>query len=121
MKKIHYIPVLISFGIAITLSGCFDLDKYPEGMLSSANALSSSSEMQKYLNQFYESGVKIHPGGLGAGGIAFGDMCSDNMVGASPQVRLSGLMTLSNASNLSNYNHIRNLNFMLANAGNNKE
>ena len=47
MKKIHYIPVLISFGIAITLSGCFDLDKYPEGMLSSANALSSSSEMQK--------------------------------------------------------------------------
>lgn len=121
MKKIHYISVLISFGIAITLSGCFDLDKSPEGMLSSANALSSSSEMQKYLNQFYESGVKIHPGGLGAGGIAFGDMCSDNMVGASPQVRLSGLMTLSNASNLSNYNHIRNLNFMLANAGNNKE
>ena len=75
MKKIHYISsVFISFGIAITLSGYFDLDKYPEGMLSSANALSSSSEMQKYLNQFYESGVKIHPGGLGAGGIVFGDM-----------------------------------------------
>lgn len=83
--------------------------------------MSTTSEMQKYLNQFYQTAVKAHPGGLGASGIAFGDMISDNMVGASPDVRLSGLTTLSNASALSNYNHIRNLNFMLINADNNKE
>lgn len=121
MKKIHYISTLVFWGMTLAFTGCFDLDKFPQGELSSANALSTTSEMQKYLNQFYENGVKKQPLGLRADSIAFGDMRSDNMVGASPEVRLSGLMTLSNASPLTNYNHIRNLNFMLINAGNNKE
>lgn len=121
MKKIHYITSLVFLGITFVLTGCFDLNEFPQGELSSANALSTTSEMQKYVNQFYESALKTQPGGLGASGIAFGDMRSDNMVGASPEVRLSGLMTLSNASALTNYNNIRNINFMLINAGNNKE
>lgn len=121
MKKIHYITTFVFLGMTLAFAGCFDLNKFPQGELSSANALSSTSEMQKYLNQFYESAVKTQPGGLGPSGIAFGDMRSDNMVGASPEVRLSGLMSLSNASALTNYNYIRNVNFMLINADNNKE
>ncbi|MDD2283945.1 MAG: RagB/SusD family nutrient uptake outer membrane protein [Paludibacter sp.] len=122
MKKIQYITSLLYVTIALILTGCFDLDKFPEGELSSTNALSSNSEMEKYLNQFYESAVKTQPGGLASAvGIAFGDQRSDNMVNASPNVRLSGLTTLSDASTLSQYNYIRNLNFFLANVDNNKE
>lgn len=118
---IKYIKIIIALLIIIIFTGCFDLDKLPQGELSSTNALTSTSEMQKYLNQFYESAVKKQPYVLGNDGIAYGDKSSDNMVGASPDVRLSGLMTLSDASKLSYYDNIRNVNFMLANIDNNKE
>lgn len=121
MKNLNYISTLFFLVIVVTFVGCFDLDKLPQGQLSSANALSTTSEMEKYLNQFYQSAVKGHPIGLNGSGIAFDDMRSDNMAAASPEVRISGLTTLSNAAALSNYNNIRNLNFMLVNAGNNKE
>ncbi len=122
MNHLQYILIALMSGIVLFFTGCFDLDKIPQGEFSSANALSSNSEMEKYLNQFYESGVKTQSGALAnASGIAYGDQRSDNMVNASPNVRLSGLMTLSNASTLSQYNKIRNINFFLTNAKNNKE
>ncbi len=122
MKKNQYFKYLLFVAITVMFTRCYDLDKFPQGELSSSNALSSNSEMEKYLNQFYESGVKTHPGGLAsATGIAYGDQRSDNMVNASPNIRLSGLLTLSNASTLTQYNNIRNINFFLANVENNSE
>lgn len=121
MKKIQYLSILIFLGITVAFTACFDLDKLPQGQLSSANALSTTSEMQKYLNQFYENAVKGQPGGLGSDGIAFSDKRSDDMVGASPETRIAGLTTLSNATALAQYSNIRNLNFFLINSVNNKE
>jgi len=122
--KIRYFKIISSLLLFFSffLHGCFDLDKYPEGQLSTVNALSSTSEMEKYLNQFYESGVKIQPYGLATStGIAYGDQQSDNMVNSAPNTRLAGLIALSDASKLNNYNYIRNLNFMIENINNNKE
>lgn len=122
MKKIYITNIILSLTLLFGLTGCFDLDKFPEGQLSTVNALSSNAEMEKYLNQFYQSAVKTQSGGVAnASGIAFGDQQSDNMVNAAPTNRLAGLITLSNASRLSDYNNIRNLNFMIANFNNNKE
>ena len=122
MKKIYITNIVLSLVLLFGLTGCFDLDKFPEGQLSTVNALSSTAEMQKYLNQFYESAVKTQPGNVAsASGIAFGDQQSDNMVNAGATNRLAGLITLSNASKLGEYNNIRNLNFMIENFGNNKE
>lgn len=121
MRKIKNISAIIFLGIAVSFTSCFDLNKFPEGQLSSANALSTTSEMHKYVNQFYQSAVKGHPGGLGPSGIAFGDIRSDNMAGASPEVRIAGQLTLNSAGKLANYNNIRNLNFFILNIDNNKE
>lgn len=42
------------------LCSCFDMDKYPEGReLSSVNSFTSTTEITKYLNQFYESTLKL--------------------------------------------------------------
>lgn len=122
MKKIYTINIILSLALLFGLSGCFDLNKIPEGELSTADALSSTAEMEKYLNQFYQSGVKGQPGNVAnASGIAFGDQRSDNMVNAAPTNRLAGLVTLSDASKLNEYNQIRNINFMIENFDNNKE
>ena len=122
MKKIYIKNLVLSLILLFGLTGCFDLEKFPEGQLSTVNALSSNAEMEKYLNQFYESAVKGHPTNVAnASGIAFGDQQSDNMVNAAPTNRLAGLVTLSNASRLGDYNNIRNLNFMIENFKNNRE
>ena len=122
MKKIYLINIVLSLTLLVGLTGCYDLDKFPQGELTTVNALSSNAEMEKYLNQFYQSAVKTQPSNVAsASGIAFGDQQSDNMVNAGPTTRLSGLLTLSNASKLSNYDYIRNLNFMILNFDNNKE
>lgn len=122
MKKIYITNIALSIVLSIGLTGCFELDRFPEGQLSTVNALSSTAEMEKYLNQFYESAVLTQPGGVAsASGIAFGDQQSDNMVNAAPTNRLAGLITLSDASSLNNYNNIRNLNFMIESFDNNKE
>ena len=122
MKYLYITNIVLSLALLFGLTGCIDLEKFPEGELSTVNALSSTAEMQKYLNQFYQSAVKTQPGNVAnASGIAFGDQLSDNMVNAGPTNRLAGLVTLSNASRLSEYNNIRNINFMIENFGNNKE
>ena len=121
MKK-HIIKTTLVLSVFLGLTSCFKLELAPEGELSTVNALSSTAEMEKYVNQFYETGIRTQPGGLAtASGIAYGDQRSDNMVNSAPNTRLNGLLTLSGAAKLSNYDYIRNVNFMIENIDNNKE
>ena len=121
MKK-YIIKTILVFSVLLGFTSCFKLELAPEGELSTVNALSSTAEMEKYVNQFYESGVRTQPGGLAtASGIAYGDQKSDNMVNSAPNTRLNGLLSLSGAAKLSNYDYIRNVNFMIENIDNNKE
>lgn len=121
MKK-HIIKKTLILLVFFALTSCFKLELAPEGELSTVNALSSTAEMEKYVNQFYETGVRFQPGGLAtANGIAYGDQKSDNMVNSAPNTRLAGLVTLSGAPKLTNYDYIRNVNFMIENIDNNTE
>lgn len=125
MKKRN---IFLGLALAFSLSGCFDLDKMPEGVLSTAQPFSSTGEMRNYLDQFYQTGnpkyqddkIKVNFGdglrtqdfGAGGGsGIAGYDTHSDNMSASSVSARLAGETTLSGASKLTNYTAIRNLNF----------
>ena len=128
MKKRN---IFLGIALTFTLSGCFDLDKMPEGVLSTAQPFSSTGEMRNYLDQFYQTGNPKYNGinfgdglrvqGFSAGGgsdIAGYDTHSDNMASSSVSTRLAGETTLSGASKLTNYTAIRNLNFLLCNLGN---
>lgn len=122
MKKRNIFLGLI---LAFCLTSCFDLDKMPEGVLSTAQPFNSTGEMRNYLDQFYQTGAAYGSGlraqdfGAGGGGnIAGYDTHSDNMSSSSVSSRLAGETTLSGASKLSNYTGIRNLNFLLNNLGN---
>ncbi|ADV42482.1 RagB/SusD family nutrient uptake outer membrane protein [Bacteroides helcogenes] len=120
MKKKNIIAALL---ITLGLTGCYDLDKVPEGELSTSTTFfGTTSEITKYLNQFYETGVRTQPGGVGsAQGIAFGDNNSDNMILNSVDTRLAGESSLSDAVKLTNYTYIRNLNFLINNWNNCKD
>lgn len=101
---------------ATTLTSCFDLDKSPEGVLSTVNPFTSLGEMNSYLDQFYQTGVKGQDfNSWGSGGIAGIDMNSDNMASGSVNTRLNGGLTLANAGKLGHYYNIRNVNFFLNN------
>jgi hypothetical protein len=126
-KRNIFISLVLIFG----LSGCFDLDKMPEGVLSTAQPFGSTGEMRNYLDQFYQTnnpkygnvtfGDGLRAQGFNAGGgdyIAGYDIHSDNMSASSVSSRLAGETTLSGASRLTNYTAIRNLNFMLCNLDN---
>lgn len=103
----------------IFLTGCFSLDKSPEGVISTDRPFSSLGEMQSYIDQFYESGLRAQGFvGWGTGFIANGDLQSDNMSAGSVNTRLNGEMTLSNASKLGTYTYIRNVNYLLNNLDN---
>ena len=122
MKKRNIFLGLI---LAFSLTSCFDLDKMPEGVLSTAQPFSSTGEMRNYLDQFYQTGAAYGSGlraqdfGAGGGGnIAGYDTHSDNMSSSSVSTRLAGETTLSGASKLANYTGIRNLNFLLCNLDN---
>ena len=45
----------LSLTLGSGLSSCFDLNKEPEGTLSTTKPFASTGEMQNYLNMFYES------------------------------------------------------------------
>lgn len=122
MKKRNIFLGLI---LAFSLTSCFDLDKMPEGVLSTAQPFSSTGEMRNYLDQFYQtdanygSGLRAQGFAAGGGGnIAGYDTHSDNMSSSSVSSRLAGETTLSGAAKLSNYTGIRNLNFLLCNLDN---
>lgn len=133
MKKRN---IFLGVILAFSLTSCFDMDKMPEGVLSTAQPFSSTGEMRNYLDMFYQIGnpkyeddkIKVNFGNglrgqdFGAGGsgdgIAGSDINSDNMSSSSVSSRLVGETTLSGAAKLTNYTAIRNLNFLLANLDN---
>lgn len=127
--------IFLGLVLILGLTGCYDLDKTPEGVLSTATPFTSIGEIRNYLDQFYQTGnpkyylnnqgVNFGDGlraqGFDAGGgqyIAGYDTHSDNMSASSVSTRLAGETTLGNASRLTNYTAIRNLNFLLCNLDN---
>ena len=117
--KIKNIYILL-LGMA-TLSSCYDLNKEPEGTLSTTNPFTTVGEINGYLDQFYNTGIREQAFGSGSEGIAYDDINSDNMSTGSVSARLNGDLTLANASALSEYTQIRNVNFFLNHLGNSKE
>lgn len=122
MKLNKYIYLLLFVG---TLTACYDLNKVPEGELSTAHPFSSVGEIRNYLDQFYQvyapygDGVKAQ--GFDAGGgnyIAGFDTHSDNMASSAVSTRLAGEMSLGNARKLNEYTAIRNINYLLDNLHN---
>lgn len=115
MKKI--LSICLAAGLALT--SCYDLDREPEGQLSSAKPFKTTGEMSSYLDQFYQSGVRDQGFSAGGGGgIAGNDVNSDNLAGPSVNTRIAGSNSVSSASSLGNYNYIRNVNFFLNNLDN---
>lgn len=128
MKKRN---IFLGMALVLSLTACYDMDKMPEGVLSTAAPFASTGEMRNYLDQFYQTGnpkydeVNFGDGlraqGFTAGGgsdIAGYDTHSDNMASSSVSSRLAGETSLSGATKLDNYRAIRNLNFMLGNLNN---
>lgn len=116
MKKRH---IFLGLALMLGLNACYDLDKEPEGVLSTATPFTSTGEMRNYLDQFYESAVREQGFAAGGGsGIAGNDVNSDNMASSSVNTRLAGETALSSASALSDYTKIRNVNFFLNNLDN---
>ncbi len=113
MKKIN---ILLAFALSVGFTGCYDLDKMPEGVLSTTNPFQSVGEIRNYVDRYYESGL-MGQGFMagGGGGIAGQDCNSDNMSGISANTRLMGQMALSNASSMSGYTNVRNINYLLDN------
>lgn len=128
MKKKN---ILLGLVLIFSMTACYDLNKMPEGVLSTTLPFTSTGEMKNYLDQFYQTGnpkydkVEFGDGlraqGFDVGGgqyIAGYDVHSDNMAASSVSTRLAGETSLSNASELNNYTAIRNLNFLLCNLDN---
>lgn len=113
----------ITIGLAsvFCLTGCYDLNKSPEGVISTVGAFSTIGEMNSYLDQFYETAVNAQGFDWNGNFIASGDLVSDNMSGSTVNTRLNGALALSNASKLTNYTYIRNVNFFLNNLDNCEE
>lgn len=115
MKLTHYIYI---GALTLSVSSCFDLNKEPEGVLSTVKPFTGVGEMTSYLDQFYESGVREQGFNWTGAYIASGDLISDNMSGSAINTRLNGDLTLANAGKLNAYTQIRNVNFMLTNLDN---
>ncbi len=106
-------------GMGLVMTSCYDLDREPQGVLSSAKPFTTTGEMSSYLDQFYQSAVRTQDLQAGGGqGIAGGDCNSDNMASPSVNQRIAGRMSVSNASTLGNYTYIRRVNFFLNNLDN---
>lgn len=112
----------LSLALGTLLPSCFDLNKAPEGQLSTSRPFASTAEMQNYLNQFYETGLR-HQGfrAGGGGGIAGDDVLSDNLSGSAVNSRLDGRLSLSSAAVLTTYTQIRDVNYLLAHRDNTPE
>ena len=115
MKLTHYIYI---GALALSVSSCFDLNKEPEGVLSTVKPFTGVGEITSYLDQFYETGVHGQGFDWRIMYIASGDLMSDNMSSSAINTRLNGDLTLANANKLDAYTQIRNVNFLLNNLGN---
>ena len=132
MNRIYRIILGLCFSIGLT--ACFDLDKTPEGVLSTSEPFMSAGEIRNYMDQFYQTGDPkyydsnnngvyfgdgLRSQGFDAGGgqyIAGADTYSDNMSSSAVNTRLAGELSLSSATALTNYTAIRNLNYLLTHA-----
>ena len=115
MKLTHYIYI---GALTLSLSSCFDLNKEPEGVLSTVKPFTGVGEITSYLDQFYEKGVREQGFNWTGAYIASGDLISDNMSTSAINTRLNGDLTLASAGKLDAYTLIRNVNFLLNNLGN---
>ena len=130
MKNIH---LLIASVLCLGTTSCFDMNQEPQGEMSTVGAFTTTSEINMYLNMFYQGSVPVMGGGTvnnsaiktqsssSTNGIAFGDANSDNLYPNAIDTRLAGETSLSNAAELSDYKAIRNVNFLLQNIQNCEE
>lgn len=116
MKKLN---ILLALALSFGFTGCYDLNKMPEGVLSTTNPFQSIGEIRNYVDRYYESGL-LGQGFMagGGGGIAGQDYDSDNLTSTTADTRLMGQMALSNAGSIQNYTHVRNINYLLENIEN---
>ena len=127
MKNIH-LP--IASVLCLGTTSCFDMNQEPQGEMSTVGAFTTVSEINMYLNMFYQGSVPVMGGGTvnntaiktqsssSTNGIAFGDANSDNLYSNAIDTRLAGETSLSNAAELGDYKAIRNVNFLLQNITN---
>ena len=127
MKNIH---LLIASVLCLGTTSCFDMNQEPQGEMSTVGAFTTVSEINMYLNMFYQGSVPVMCGGTvnntaiktqsnsSTNGIAFGDANSDNLYPNAIDTRLAGETSLSNAAELDDYKAIRNVNFLLQNITN---
>ena len=89
MKKRN---ILLGLALAFCFTACYDLDKMPEGVLSTAEPFRSTGEIRNYIDRYYEFGVRTQ-GFMagGGGGIAGNDVNSDNLASAAVNSRLDGI------------------------------
>lgn len=116
MKKRN---ILWCMALALGLVGCYDLDKTPQGVLSTAEPFRTIGEIENYVNRNYETGVRgqgFMAGG--GGGMAGADVNSDDMASAAANTRLMGQLSVRNGGSLfNNYYNIRTINYLLENCG----
>lgn len=127
MKNIH---LLIASVLCLGTTSCFDMNQEPQGEMSTVGVFTTVSEINMYLNMFYQGSVPVMGGGTvnntaiktqsisSTNGIAFGDANSDNLYPNAIDTRLAGETSLSNAAELDDYKAIRNVNFLLQNITN---
>lgn len=127
MKNIHLLIVSV---LCLGTTSCFDMNQEPQGEMSTVGAFTTVSEINMYLNMFYQGSVPVMGGGTvnntaiktqsisSTNGIAFGDANSDNLYPNAIDTRLAGETSLSNAAELDDYKAIRNVNFLLQNITN---
>lgn len=119
MRKFKLFNILLLSAASCMMTACFDLNKEPEGVLSTTGAFKSVGEITNYLDQFYQNGLReqgFDQSGLGF--IADNDLKSDNMTNTSVNQRLDGQFSLNNAPKLNEYRQIRNVNFLIVNLEN---
>ena len=103
--------ILTVLAVTAVATACFKLDKDPEGVLSTNQPFRSTGEIQNYVNQFYETGVRTQDFAMGGGAhIAGSDTYSDNMAASAPVARINGALSIGNAQSLTGYTRIRNVN-----------
>lgn len=114
-----YANIITGVILVLGLNSCFELDRTPEGVLSTVNPFTTTGEMQNYINQFYETAVRVQGMTAGGGtGICGTDINSDNMAASSPVTRINGGLSVADATTLTDYTYIRNVNFFLNNLDN---
>ena len=89
MKNIH---LLIASVLCLGTTSCFDMNQEPQGEMSTVGAFTTVSEINMYLNMFYQGSVPVMGGGTvnntaiktqsnsSTNGIAFGDANSDTYI-----------------------------------------